>query len=568
MFDIVIEKDTNIQCDSLIIKDKIDDIVLSIESALYGISENYRPIVRRIKNSLSLLTNINETHSIFLEHDNVSDDNLIPYLTNVLEIAIDTIVFNLSTDSYYKLKLKNINSISELLSIDSDNITVLNSIFEDSKSLLKSYAEVNDVIVDHQLFYNILDDALKSAVKESKNTVPNKSETELLEDRIYNTIILNLDNLIDESLTTTFNNIKQETISIINEINLPNRVAGLSPNATNQGSNVAKWLGIGVFGSLFALGFDKIVNIYNSVLGKTAATSVDIKSEIPKDVLTFINAPKRSPEEVNIILDYYNQISATPSNSSYSDTALAIGLYLRKTFASDNQLFSDISRSNHTIISGLKDQLSNFEIVTKFREENNLDENIIGYGGIVAVIIAAVTGAILVYDRLNAKFNIDELIRFYHVKKQIDRIYKSSISNTPFKSEIQIGFQFLESRISECHQQSKRSNNIIQTYECGLRYLIGSYAVFLYFLLLTLKADGVSYQSFKSISDVYSYKGFAGIKSRSSLNQFRTLHDELIKFHPEFINTMTNLFFLIRIELEKGTQINAVLSKLPTSIGS
>lgn len=202
MFNVVIEKEQYDKIDPLIITEDINLIIQSIEEQLYNINVSYRNNVRKIKNNLKSLEGISESKIIVLEESNITDDNLIPYLTNVLEISLDCVVSTLYENKDYRPLLSTVNCLSDLLEIDHYNVKICKKVFEECKELFNIYSDINDKRISTTSFYEIIDESIANSINHNIKTV-NTDEI-----RIYNLVIENLDTLVDNDLVTTFDNIK------------------------------------------------------------------------------------------------------------------------------------------------------------------------------------------------------------------------------------------------------------------------------------------------------------------------------------------------------------------------
>lgn len=217
MFNVVIEKENYSDIDALVIREDINNIIQSIEEQLYNINVSYRNNVRKIKNSLKSLEGISESNLVILENENVNDENLISYLTNVLEISLDCIISTLYENKEYRPLLKNVNNISSLLDIDSPNTKIFKNILEQCEDLFNVYAQVNEIEISSTSFYELLDKSIENSVNAQSKYIPEDIKTEV---DIYNKVIENLDSLVTNDLVTTYDNIKVFAASQVNEANV------------------------------------------------------------------------------------------------------------------------------------------------------------------------------------------------------------------------------------------------------------------------------------------------------------------------------------------------------------
>lgn len=205
MFNVVIEKEHYDKIDPLVITEDINLIIQSIEEQLYNINVSYRNNVRKIKNNLKSLEGVSESKLVILDESEITDDNLISYLTNVLEISLDCVVSTLYEVKEYRSLLSNVACLDDLFQIDHPNVKTFSKVIENCKELFTIYSDVNNKLVSTTSFYTILDQAIENSVRHNIQTVNIDDPNET---RIYNLVIENLDTLVDLDLTTTFDNIK------------------------------------------------------------------------------------------------------------------------------------------------------------------------------------------------------------------------------------------------------------------------------------------------------------------------------------------------------------------------
>lgn len=216
MFNVVIEKENYSDTNALVIREDINSIIQSIEEQLYNINISYRNNIRKIKNSLKSLEGISESSLVILENENVNDENLISYLTNVLEISLDCIISTLYENKEYRPLLRNVNNINTLLNIDSPNTKIFKNILEQCEDLFNVYAQINEIQISSTSFYELLDKSIENSVNAQSKYIPEDVKTEV---DIYNKVIENLDNLVTNDLASTYDNIKLFAASQVKQVN-------------------------------------------------------------------------------------------------------------------------------------------------------------------------------------------------------------------------------------------------------------------------------------------------------------------------------------------------------------
>ncbi len=214
MFTVVIENELNTNVNPLVIKEDINNIIQSIEEQLYNINISYRNNFRKIKNNLKLLEGVTESSLIVLEEDRISDSNLISYLTNVLELSLDCIVSTLYDED--RTQLEHVRNVKDLIAIDSTNTRIFKSILEQCEELFNVYSQVNEIEVSSTSFYELLDKSIELSATNNKKIIPAEIQQE---NRIYEKVLENLDQLVGYDLVNTYDNIKLFAASQVKPVN-------------------------------------------------------------------------------------------------------------------------------------------------------------------------------------------------------------------------------------------------------------------------------------------------------------------------------------------------------------
>ena len=680
MFNVVIEKELDINNDPLIIKEDINDIVQSIEEQLYNINVSYRNHVRKIKNNIKSLEGVSESTFVILEDDNVNDDNLIYYLTNVLEISLDCVIATLCESREFKPQLSTVNSLTDLLQIDHPNIKVCNQIIENCKELFNVYSEVNDKKLSSTAFYEILDESITRSVKR------NESETVTVEDfqenKIYNLVIENLDTLVGPDLITTYDNIK---LFAANQVQVQeNFLTNVFTWFTNAG--VPKWKkaaslvggSLATFGTL--VGASWIGKYVLSLLTPGADISLNTNlselkfftlpqnNEVTAIVLKALNNTKLTIEEFETLHNAYksiedktttlkpNQVEAKAFlnllfnekglvrkyNEDISIQVKAAQEQVQTTLSTNTGLVKDLETTKESLSSvrqelavaqeqvksssneglaqlqsrirdltnreydinrtldKLQDQVSkNTDKVSELREtitdktaelsklNKDIDQGkgtlkslaqemqeIFGEAGFtIAAITVGVVGLGIITYLLGILFirgkifltkdSANTIKAILKLRKKIDALRKIVVVTFP---ELTVQFNFIDSEVKKCEQESTRKNDVLMAYQCSMKYFMGSYALIMYSTLVQFVKDGGSLNSFNKLSDVHSYKGFATMTTRQLINELNAFYSLMIDYDATMNDAFESIFYLMKKQILENKGSDNIIKQLPNNL--
>lgn len=680
MFNVVIEKELDINNDPLIIKEDINDIVQSIEEQLYNINVSYRNHVRKIKNNIKSLEGVSESTFVILEDDNVNDDNLIYYLTNVLEISLDCVVATLCESREFKPQLSTVNSLTDLLQIDHPNIKVCNQIIENCKELFSVYSEVNEKKLSSTAFYEILDESITRSVKR------NVSETVTVEDfqenKIYNLVIENLDTLIGPDLVSTYDNIKLFAANQVSvQENFLTSLIGWLGNTARPLWIKATGVTIGAFavvGSFTAMTWlaNYALNLIlpgrnvslDSDLSKFRFFSNGSNNELKLIIYKVLNNDKLKTEEIDKLFNTYKELenntdgltnpkleihaflrvlindkgllqqyneeiktqlriaqdqiqtntSATTELTKTLETAkenlatvqqkLAVAEEQVKTSSGqgletlraeikklETERF-DIDRSlsklqndiltNKDNLAGIEksitDKKEDLSEVTKLlaRSKENFKgfaqeiEDLLGNTGFtIAAITVGIVGLGIVTYLLGILFirgkifltkdSADTIKAILKLRKKIDALRKSVVVTFP---ELVVQFNFIDSEVKKCEQESTRKNDVLMAYQCSMKYFMGSYALIMYSTLVQFVKDGGSLNSFNKLSDVHSYKGFATMTTRQLINELNSFYSLMIEYDATMSDAFESIFYLMKKQILENKGSDNIIKQLPNNL--
>ena len=604
MFNVVIEKENHSDIDSLIIREDINNIIQSIEEQLYNINVSYRNNVRKIKNSLKSLEGISESSLIILENENVNDENLISYLTNVLEISLDCIVSTLYENKEYRSLLKNVNDINSLLNIDSQNTKIFKNILEQYEDLFNVYSQVNEIEISSTSFYELLDKSIENSVNAQSKYIPEDVKTEV---DIYNKVIENLDSLVTNDLVTTYDNIKVFAASQVKQVNegfltntlFPWLVRNIQGFGATNPLRLLGGLGI-IFTSIVSIvwhftgkGIDLINNVYNTYF-RDILTEFDW-GDVAPTIKTIIDNKEYNLSENDYIqlMKYYNELGVSELDQNKKEALTHIfskfnvqgqftekfAAFNEKMATADNvqQNLNAMQNLNRDIASTFdtsKSELDGFieklkALTTPFKEEaqslaTEIDEiKYLAYGGIGASLISALLIIGFLYkSRLPSNFK-SEVSKFTNsmifVEKSITKLKDRALQTFP---ELKIQFNLLDSEINKCKDYSSNSKDPNDLTSCLLKNTIGTYSIILYFALIQLKKDGNDLSKFTSLSDVQNFNGFSSFKTKLIVSELNSAYSIIIKNNPELVKSFIIAFDLIKRDIIENNPTDIMISRI------
>jgi methyl-accepting chemotaxis protein len=695
VFNVVIEKELDINNDPLIIKEDINDIVQSIEEQLYNINVSYRNHVRKIKNNIKSLEGVIESTFVILEDDNVNDDNLIYYLTNVLEISLDCVIATLCESREFKPQLSTVNSLTDLLQIDHPNITVCNQIIENCKELFNVYSEVNDKKLSSTAFYEILDESITRSVK--RNEYETVTVEDFQEGKIYNLVIENLDTLVGPDLNSTYDNIKLFAANQVQESFITD-VWGWFADPLRSWTR--KLTG-GIIGAATAFGTlaagtwiaKYVANLFTP--GANVSLSTDLSelkffnitqnNQLRNIVLKALKDDKLSVEEFNLVFDTYKSLGDRSStiksnelegkaflelllnekglvrkyNEEVSGQIKVAKAQLQSEIVDNTNLSTDLKTTRDNLASVQQELATNKQELVAAREtlkslpKGNLDElekirgrilelesaerditqnltklqsefsskneqlsqinsqlseirdqvkgkeaqldsvnksieqgkqsvaglvqemqNILGETGFtMAAITAGVVGLGIVTYLLGILFirgkifltkdSANTIKSILKLRKKIDALRKTVVVTFP---ELTVQFNFIDSEVKKCEQDSTRKNDVLMAYQCSMKYFMGSYALVMYSTLVQLAKDGGSLNSFNKLSDVHSYKGFATMTTRQLINELNAFYSLMIDYDATMSDAFESIFYVLKKQILENRGSDNIIKQLPNNL--
>lgn len=620
MFNVVIEKENYSDIDALVIREDINNIIQSIEEQLYNINVSYRNNVRKIKNSLKSLEGISESSLVILENENVNDENLISYLTNVLEISLDCIISTLYENKEYRPLLKNVNNINTLLDINSPNTEIFKNILEQCEDLFNVYAQINEIEISSTSFYELLDKSIENSVNAQSKYIPEDVKTEV---DIYNKVIENLDSLVTNDLVTTYDNIKVFAASQVKQVN----EAWWNPLNWNF-SKIREW---GIFATSI-LGVSSLVIIVKNLFSKNPLElSIDKVDELFVGNIhlnTISSLVKNSPITKEQYLNLTQYINNIKDKDGYEiQYAYLNALIVEKRTYIENLLstineqelqalqaqISDAKSKLETISNQTQDR--NTELSTIQNEQNLLKTNIsqletqrdnlvkevkinenslniaqqtyndfIKYveelkqdlgdfqfyffatvitGGLLFLIVSFVS-AIFTRKKIFGTAKSSNTIKtILKLRKQIDKLKDTTIVSYP---DLKIQFDYLSSEVKKCEREGTVKNDFMIIYNCGMKYFMGNYAIIMYSALLQLSKDGISLHKFNKLSDVHNYNGFASMQTRGLIKSLNEFYTNLLDYDTTLVDAFEKIFTIAKQQVLENKLTDNIVKQLPNRL--
>lgn len=620
MFNVVIEKENYSDIDALVIREDINNIIQSIEEQLYNINVSYRNNIRKIKNSLKSLEGISESSLVILENENINDENLISYLTNVLEISLDCIVSTLYENKEYRPLLKNVNNISSLLDIDSSNTKIFKNILEQCEDLFNVYAQINEIEISSTSFYELLDKSIENSVNAQSKYIPEDVKTEV---DIYNKVIENLDSLVTNDLATTYDNIKVFAASQVKQVN----EAWWNPLNWNF-SKIREW---GIFATSI-LGVSSLFIIVKNLFSKNPLElSIDKVDELFAGNIhlnTISSLVKNSPitkEQYLNLTQYINNIK--DKNGYEIQYAYLNALIVEKRTYIENLLstineqelqalqaqISDAKSKLETISNQTQDR--NTELSTIQNEQNLLNKtineletkkvnlsnevkinenllntaqqtynNFIKYvnelkqdlgdfqfyffatvitGGLLFLIVSFVSAIFTRKKVFGTAKSSDTIKTILKLRKQIDKLKDTTIVSYP---DLKIQFDYLSSEVKKCEREGTVKNDFMIIYNCGMKYFMGNYAIIMYSALLQLSKDGISLHKFNKLSDVHNYNGFASMQTRGLIKSLNEFYTNLLDYDATLVDAFEKIFTIAKQQVLENKLTDNIVKQLPNRL--
>lgn len=615
MFNVVIEKEQYDKVDPLIITEDINLIIQSIEEQLYNINVNYRNNVRKIKNSLKSLEGVSESKIVVLEESDITDDNLIHYLTNVLEISLDCVVSTLYENKEYRPLLSTVNCLDDLFKIDHSNVKICNKIVEDCKELFTIYSDVNDKIVSTTSFYEILDESIGNSILHNVKTV-NTDDSD--ETKIYNLVIENLDALVDVDLITTFDNIKAFSANqvIVHETWADIWTWITQPWATWKTRLkifAASVAGIGTLSAIirasvkskspsitdFEFKNSSTVRGYllNLLNGKSAADSFTVEERL--EIINYANANSTPTLEREFIIKTLTEHGVQSVSQWINSSVTIIKAQVDKLTGE----LTDVNRQLSTVSGQLQFELNQkaaelekamdegnkkliemegliADAVLKLEDETKnltntkaaaapyqqIIDNYITYSGLAAgmAVIVAMVAVYAISKRIFLTKNSAQTVKaILALRKKIDNLRKETVVMFP---ELKIQFNQLDNEVIKCEKESTRINDVIMVYQCSMKYFMGSYAIILFSLFRQLVKDGNNLNNFNTLDSVHNFNGFASLKTRNLVSELNSFYTLMIDYDKTMIEAFEKIFYMVKQDILQDKSLADITKRLPNQL--
>jgi hypothetical protein len=601
MFTVVIENELNTNVNPLVIKEDINNIIQSIEEQLYNINISYRNNFRKIKNNLKLLEGVTESSLIVLEEDRISDSNLISYLTNVLELSLDCIVSTLYDED--RTQLEHVRNVKDLIAIDSTNTRIFKSILEQCEELFNVYSQVNEIEVSSTSFYELLDKSIELSATNNKKIIPAEIQQE---NRIYEKVLENLDQLVGYDLVNTYDNIKLFAASQVKPVNENLLYTVGVILGTMRNFITDKWkLLLGIIGGGAGTGAI-IMSTYKYFFGGYGIKDLDIDDPKIKSILIMIEkGEKVEPASQALVVTYLKNLITNSNDTNLDKIQIILSLFkdrnidtsLTDTIGTIQTNISNLEAKRtelSTIVGGQGDALKNLNADLENRKAeldvlNNsaavVRDEMKEHTGVMSrlailqqefpylfgtytlvgmAFVFLLLSAYIIRSKVFGNEKFSATVRtILKMRKQIDAIRTKTLAIFP---DLKIQFTYLDSEVKKCERTATIRNDYILTYDCGMKYFMGSYAIIMYATLLQLSKDGTSLSKFNKLSDVHNYSGFASLNTRNIIKELNIFYDSMITYDASLVEAFDKVFNIIKQMVVENRLTDNIATRLPNRL--
>lgn len=622
MFSIIIEDKQIKTPNPLVFNENISDIIEGIEGELYEIDVNYRNHVRIVKNQLKKFSSLSNSKYKFLEEKKITNENCISFVSNVLEVVLETIIIDLVSDSNYNESLKYVRTLDDLLILDHSHITNFKTLLKDTKSLIEMYSNINELQIRPTLFYEILDEAISTAISDNRSNIKPFNPEQM----IYDRVIEKLDVLIASDITETYNNIKSYSTQVYIEeifgalrtlysatktflIALMNVVTSLvaaryfdAGSGTWQRTNgLSTYIFYMTNTAIISLNyvydlklFSGIINLFKTKESLQATREIagpaiaNVQAQLVKIEELSNQIKTASPTDLSLLkqelLTQHNLLRTellSLNNSQIKENADLLSFIVRQVDSRMKE-FGDAQTQNLTdFIKKLDSQLTSLNIQREELEEQARSINLkaffynmngnnptLNVGNVMGLIAGLSVGTLFAFYLYHSVIKKNITYADYQKFKKLDsklKLYIKTISyDSVIGTDIKAFHANLESDAANCRIRSKNVGSVTQEIECTMQYILTLYSLVLYYTLYYLKTDNVDVSKLTSVNNLYRYNGFATFKSLTALKNFKEIHDSILSFEPKLIDTIDKIFSSVQVTLSRNQNFNALIGSVPT----
>ena len=185
-------------------------------------------------------------------------------------------------------------------------------------------------------------------------------------------------------------------------------------------------------------------------------------------------------------------------------------------------------------------------------------------GGVAGTIfILLLVGSYLLKKKTFSDNSLKTLKTVLILRKKIDDLRKTIIVIFP---ELTVQFAFIDSEVKKCEQDSTRKNDIVQAYQCSMKYFMGSYALVMYSTLLQFVKDGGNLNSLNRLSDVHGYKGFATLNTRQLIFKLNEFYSLMIEYDATMNDAFESIFYLMKKQILENRSSDNIIKQLPNNL--
>jgi hypothetical protein len=508
-FRILVEDEQFDNHNPLVIKDNINQIIENIELVYKkNLDPNYHEIVYRIKNQIKLAgLSPNSNLNIYMEFDELTNENIIEYLTNLMEVAVDSM-----TSDYQVVHIESaIKSMVDLFDV---------------------YEQINpELEIDRKSFKQLLESAQSNRRVSSEDLSNNQALQ-----KYYKEVLYNMDELIGETPYYTYQNIKKFVIENINskpiidsktkEVNIIEGWNPFSKLIDPDSSFKEKAISFATIGA-GAFGINWIWSYFNKITNKVSLYTL---SDVPAKVATEVDKMKNGqPFNEQLLMSF---VSENSGKASYYKVFEEMYEYVRSSTGLTTQI-------NNSIRKALNESENALLTINSLTTGNMLTGGLlVGAAAIVvwaynSIIRPALVDVANNHIVLNNKFN--KLVKVY----KIDQLSETSKLRAEYERCV----------------SNKGIDGLIDIAKCDVGFINGIYYILTLKLLADIKSKGLNISNLKTQTDLYAFDSFETklIKSYDErIACLKSIQELLTDYNPNTIDEIDKSYKSAYLEINKS----------------
>jgi hypothetical protein len=598
-FRILVEDELFDNHNPLIIKDNITQIIENIELVYKkNLDPNYHDIVYRIKNQIKLAgLSPNSNLNVYMEFDELTNENVIEYLTNLMEVAVDSMTSDYQVvhiesaiksmvdlfDVYEQINPNlevDRKSFKQLLESAQSNRRVSNEDLSNNQALQTYYKEVlnnMDELIGETPYYTYQN--IKKFVIENINNQSNISDNDLVLEsfksvieKIWDVIHWPLKNAFDDNnsfkkkLTATLLIPAQAVVYIGTAAGIRKLYEDIfkhNNESIAEYKTISDWLDSV---KNWFTSSNKTIPVNQPVTVAASQTTVDTVQQAvvtpPPEIITKIEYIRN-----NVDLTVFDDVKG-PIHSII--TKIANGE------AVDNNMVNELTKYVKEIegIPAMQPVLTQLRIMVTNRQDQFAEKFIkivnsaadttnqaaidwksntaLLATGTGVLVGGAAIGLWMFYHRIIKPQFVDLANNHFVLNRKFNTfITKNNIAKIP-------NFAKLQHTYNQC-VTAKGVDGLIDVPKCDIEFGFGLYTIITIDLLNQIKSKGLDIGKLKTIEELYAYNAFETklIKDYDDrIRILKTIHNMLIEYNPSTIDGILKAYQAAYFEVNKNNQSN------------